>query len=121
MKLALLAALPLLAAPDTTRDRSDLAVLYIAEPGPSWAARRAGFEEFLRARFASVEVILHGELDDARAAGADVVLLDWHQGTGGDDDPSPLGAREAWTKPTVLLGSAGLRTAKKWEVLGGSG
>ena len=34
---------------------------------------------------------------------------------------SPLGKREAWHKPTVLLGSAGLNLAVAWKLKGGSG
>ena len=52
------------------------------------------------------------------------MLLDWPQsdlerqqrvGT------SPLGKRDEWAKPTVLLGSAGLNLAVAWKVYGGSG
>ncbi len=34
---------------------------------------------------------------------------------------APLGNRADWTKPTVLLGSAGLKLAVAWKVKGGSG
>ena len=33
----------------------------------------------------------------------------------------PLGSREAWDRPTVLLGSAGLNMAIAWKMQGGSG
>jgi len=54
-----------------------------------------------------------------------VVLLDWPQSNSTREDwkrgRSPLGDRNAWTKPTVLLGSAGLNLAVVWKVRGGSG
>ena len=34
---------------------------------------------------------------------------------------SPLGRRDEWEKPTVLLGSAGLNLAVAWKLKGGSG
>jgi hypothetical protein len=34
---------------------------------------------------------------------------------------APLGTREDWKKPTVLLGSAGLNLAVSWKLKGGSG
>ena len=34
---------------------------------------------------------------------------------------SPLGRRDEWEKPTVLLGSAGLHLAVAWKLKGGSG
>ena len=53
------------------------------------------------------------------------VLLDWSQS---DVDlakmaeiTSPLGPRDQWTKPTVLLGSAGLLLAGPWELIGSYG
>jgi hypothetical protein len=52
------------------------------------------------------------------------VLLDWPQsGTmrGNWLDGAPLGNREDWDKPTVLLGSAGLNLAVVWKLKGGSG
>jgi hypothetical protein len=53
------------------------------------------------------------------------VLLDWSQS---DVDlakmaelESPLGPREKWNTPTVLLGSAGLLLAAPWELIGSYG
>jgi hypothetical protein len=107
-------------APQDAPEKSQLSVLYVAEPGDARAARRAAFQDFLERRFESAMVSEHGALDPAAVAACDVVLLDWHQG-GDEDEAPPLGLRDAWDKPCVLLGSAGLKIAMKWEVLGGSG
>jgi hypothetical protein len=94
-------------------------VLYV---GNAKTPRGQAFAEFLRQQFASVEAADREGFDPKRAAQADVVVLDWSQ-----RDPrtkpikSPLGPREAWTKPTVLLDSAGHLLAGAWEVHGGSG
>jgi len=60
--------------------------------------------------------------DPKTAAEFDAVLLDWSQQDQSFQDlprvVSPLGERDAWTKPTVLLGSAGLLLAKKWQLSG---
>ena len=58
------------------------------------------------------------------AARFDVVLFDWPQGEETREMrklKSPLGTREGWNKPTVLLGSAGLNLAVCWKLKGGSG
>jgi hypothetical protein len=54
-------------------------------------------------------------------------VLDWRQ-TGElgkwrskEGKPSPLGDRESWTTPVVLIGSAGLNLACAWAVKGGFG
>jgi len=65
-------------------------------------------------------------LDDFQpvlASDFDVVLLDWPQTRGPirHQRESPLGKRESWHKPTVLLGSAGLNLAVVWKLKGGSG
>src|SRR5262249_54054217 len=60
----------------------------------------------------------------ADAAAFDVILLDWPQGEYARDMrrlTSPLGGRDQWEKPTVLLGSAGLNLAVAWKLKGGSG
>jgi hypothetical protein len=58
------------------------------------------------------------------------VILDWPQtpSVGSDvgfnylkDEPCPLGDRSTWSRPTVLLGSAGLRLSCKWAVTGSMG
>jgi hypothetical protein len=99
--------------------RLDLRVLYV---GNADTPRGKDYADFLRRHCKSVDVANREGFDPARARPADVVLLDWSQ-----SDPrtkptkSPLGKREAWDKPTVLLGSAGHLLAAAWEVRGGSG
>jgi hypothetical protein len=54
----------------------------------------------------------------------DLVVVDWPQAGGTASMrnlQSPLGCRESWHHPTLLLGSAGLHVAVTWEVLGGAG
>ena len=90
-------------------------------------ARTAAFRRFLEQRFAGVKVVEPGG-DPQSLAGLDVVLVDWDQsadgrwrsGDGGEPQ-HPLGARDAWQTPLVLLGSAGLNTAVAWNVHGGIG
>jgi hypothetical protein len=103
---------------DSARSHA-LDVLYVAGTEPGYAARQAAMRAFLDERFGEVRVAEHGKVTPTALAGIEVVVLDWHQGE--DFDESPLGPREQWTTPTLLLGSAGLLLAKKWEVLGGSG
>jgi hypothetical protein len=38
-----------------------------------------------------------------------------------DKVTSPLGKLEGWSRPTVLLGSAGLFMAGQWQLIGGAG
>ena len=128
------------AAQNPVAERSALRVLYVAAPAedldPEWigtgtgvdgaaaiapSARAAGFQRFLAERFTLARVVPHGTPDAALLEETDVVLLDWPQDGTLEAPASPLGERDAWSKPTVLLGSAGLRTAMAWEVFGGSG
>ena len=105
-------------------ERASLNVLYIGDEGLSDRVRdgrSAAFERFLQQHFPSVETARHDQVDPAQIDRADVVLLDWHQNGSLEIDPSPLGAREDWTTPTVLLGSAGLNLARAWRVRGASG
>src|SRR5882724_5215469 len=63
-------------------------------------------------------------LHPTEARDFDVVLFDWPQGEETRDMRklgSPLGQREHWNRPTVLLGSAGLNLAVAWKLKGGSG
>ncbi len=109
------------ATPARAVDLSTLKVLYVGDAG----SKRAGdFESFLKLNTAEVEVANRTGFQPAAAKDFDVVLLDWPQTGNGNDFPpkrSPLGARDPWTKPTVLLGSAGLNTAIAWMAKGGSG
>lgn len=94
-----------------------LRVLYIGH--------RAGeFTPLLREHFAKVESVVREEFKPKQADDFDVALLDWpqsHMMRGAWLDGSPLGRREDWHKPTVLLGSAGLNLAVAWKLHGGSG
>jgi|SRR5208282_2895526 len=99
----------------------DLRVLYV---GNTNSARAADFAAFLSTNVAHVEIAARNGFDPAKAAPFDVVLLDWSQSDSRGQFPpqkSPLGERNAWTKPTVLLGSAGLHMAIVWDVKGGFG
>lgn len=97
----------------------ELHVLYI---GPSTTSRGKAYAEFLHQHFRHVEVTERRGFDPARAKTFDVVLLDWSQdereGKWNERPASSLGPQQAWGKPTVLLGSAGLLQAEAWEVLG---
>lgn len=103
--------------------------LSVAYVGDVDSPRAAAFVEFLEDRFGHVRALNREGLEPVEAARADVVLLDWDQQAGvmkWFDDRSlvlehPLGPRERWRTPTVLLGSAGLNTAAAWDVRGGSG
>ncbi|HWB13144.1 MAG TPA: hypothetical protein VG826_28220 [Pirellulales bacterium] len=85
-------------------------------------ARTRAFVQLLEKHFASVHVAARQGFDPASAGDADVVLLDWSQSDANfPNDPSPLGERSVWNKPTVFLGSAGLLVAVRWQTVGGSG
>ena len=99
----------------------DLKVLYV---GNATNARAADFKAFLSTNVAQVTVAARAAFDPAQAGKFDVVLLDWSQSESRGEFPpkkSPLGPREAWTKPMVLLGSAGLHLSIVWDVKGGFG
>ena len=99
----------------------DLKVLYV---GNATSARAADFKAFLGTNVARVAVAARVGFDPALANEFDVVLLDWPQSESQGNFPprkSPLGGRDAWVKPTVLLGSAGLHMAIVWDVKGGFG
>jgi hypothetical protein len=104
-------------------------VLYL---GTADTTRTREYAAFLGARFARVQTANRDAGVPADAAQADVVILDWSQGdaqrAGRFEFPyperdlkSPLGSRDAWVKPTVLIGSAGHLLAACWQVHGGSG
>ena len=98
-----------------------LKVLYV---GNAKSVRAADFKAFLGTNVARVEVAGRVGFDPAMAEAFDVVLLDWSQADSRGAFPpttSPLGERAAWTKPMVLLGSAGLHMACVWDVKGGFG
>jgi hypothetical protein len=113
--LAICMSTPALAADGLIAKR----IVYV---GNASTARAKAFEEFLRANFAEVMITERKGFDVALAKGADVVLLDWsQQDNRSTDAQSPLGPRESWSTPTVLLGSAGHLLAGCWEIIGGSG
>ena len=98
------------------RELADLKILYVG------AERTADYVNFLKGKVARVEAKTRGEFKSSDAAPFDVVLLDWPQGPDTREMrklSSPLGTREAWNKPTVLLGSAGLNLAVAWKMKGG--
>ena len=98
-----------------------LTVLYIGDSG---TPRADAFEQFLRNRVALVKTARRSSFERTEADSADVVLLDWPQSGAARAERAgraPLGERGSWTKPTVLLGSAGLNLAVAWKVRGGSG
>lgn len=97
-------------------------ILYV---GPKGTPHAKAYEQLLRQHFSHVDAVARKPLDPALLASADVVLLDWSQS---DQQPLgfppkevSLGRREDWSKPTVLLGSAGLLTAVPWQMKGGWG
>src|SRR5262245_7751040 len=98
-----------------------LTVLYIGDIGTS---RAQHFTGFLGKNVGRVEAVSRKDFRPADAADFDVVLLDWPQSESAREERqgrSPLGDRATWSKPTVLLGSAGLNLAVVWKVRGGSG
>jgi len=99
-------------------DRIPLKVLYLGNE----EQRRSDFGEFLQNTFVESDAIPHAAFDPESASDFDVVILDWSQREANSENAvSPLGDREAWSTPTVLLGSAGHLMAAPWEVAGGSG
>jgi hypothetical protein len=97
---------------------ADLTVLYIGQE------RNNEFITFLNGKVARAEETTRAKFKTSDAIGFDVVILDWPQSGDARDMRqlrSPLGVREEWNKPTVLLGSAGLNLAVAWKLKGGSG
>jgi hypothetical protein len=94
-------------------------LLYV---GDSTSPRARDYQTFLNSNFARVEITSRRGFDPAQARDFDVVLLDWPQGSGSfPPGTAPLGKREEWSKPTVLLGSAGLLLSQTWDIKGGHG
>jgi len=124
MKPALLASLLLamLVPPvsaSASKDLGEIRVLYVGIPQSD---RARDFQEFLQPNLAAIGVASRHTFRPAEAEGYDVVLLDWPQeGELRDQKGHPFGPLHEWRRPTVLLGSAGLRTAVAWQVRGGSG
>jgi hypothetical protein len=118
MGIAVLAAALSGGLPAQGKELKELRVLYVG------AERPEQFLPFLQHHVANVESRKRTGFVPADAVGFDVVLLDWPQGEETREMrklKSPLGRREEWNKPTVLLGSAGLNLAVSWKLKGGSG
>ena len=128
--LTLALAGPAVAGDDPARTRP-LRVLYV---GNTDTDRGLSYATFLAQKFDLVGTHDRNSFDPRHMPDADVVLLDWSQSdvhdlgarTGKPSGPesdlkSPLGERSQWTRPTVLLGSAGHLLAAPWKVFGGSG
>jgi hypothetical protein len=128
--LALAVAVPAMAADDVSRT-GPLRVLYVGNTGTD---RGRSYAKFLGENFALAGASDRRTFDPSSLPDMDVVVLDWSQGdidhssrsarnpAGPESDlKSPLGERSRWTKPTVLLGSAGHLLAAPWRVVGGSG
>jgi hypothetical protein len=99
--------------------RFPLRVMYLGNEG---TPRATEFIDFLRVRFEQVAAKNRADLDLESVGAYDVVLLDWSQtDTDSEKAVSPLGPRLQWSKPTVLLGSAGHLLATPWEIIGGAG
>lgn len=100
----------------------DLKVLYLGNVG---TPRANSYEVFLKEHFTVSKAVDRKTFDPAAAGEFDVVLLDWSQADEPDrrDTPlkSPLGPRESWNKPVVMLGSAGLLITAPWQTNGSYG
>jgi hypothetical protein len=128
--LVLAIASPAVVADDAARTRP-LRVLYV---GNTNTDRGRSYARFLGETFTLVRAVDRKTFDPGSVGDVDAVVLDWSQS---DIDHrndvgkkvsawesnlrSPLGERSRWTKPTVLLGSAGHLLAAPWKVFGGSG
>jgi hypothetical protein len=115
-----------LAAQDPVRNPK----LRLAFVGNAGSERQKDFSRFLEQQYGNVQVVDRKTCDPKALQDADVVLLDWSQQEDGviawmQDSKlkkhCPLGERDAWHKPTVLLGDAGLNVAAVWDVVGGYG
>jgi hypothetical protein len=128
--IALALARPALAADDVT-PTLPLRVLYVGNVNTD---RGRAYARFLGEKFTLAGAIDRRTFDPGSAADVDVVVLDWSQSDIDHSNDSarrasawesnlksPLGRRSRWTRPTVLLGSAGHLLAAPWKVFGGSG
>jgi hypothetical protein len=118
-------------AADDAGQKGPLKVLYVGNTNTERGRSYARFlgEKFTLAGAADRKTFNPGSLPEV-----DVVVLDWSQSdidrgvysarkpSGWESDlKSPLGERSRWSKPTVLLGSAGHLLAAPWQVIGGAG
>jgi hypothetical protein len=96
-----------------------LRVLYV---GNSKSPRAGHFARFLNKHFVKATVVDREAFQAQAARDTDVVIFDWSQSDGDLGKASiPLGRLEDWSKPTVLLNSAGLLVAGHWQLIGGAG
>lgn len=100
-------------------------ILFVGDPHKQ---RGQVFAEFLKKHFQHVDVVARESFQPLTARTADVVILDWPQSeltisASGEMKPPvcPLGRRQEWSRPTVLLGSAGLLLSTAWNTKGGWG
>jgi len=97
---------------------ADLKILYVG------TERATDYVDFLTGEVSRIEATSRAAFRPSHATGFDVVLFDWPQSSETRDMrklSAPLGARDEWNKPTVLLASAGLNLAVAWKLKGGSG
>jgi len=109
-------------------NKMPLRVLYLARDDDR--RRETAFAEFLAANFVQSASEKRSTFKPETATQYDVILVDWSQAETHQPNadfgaprnyPSPLGEREAWSTPTVFLGSAGQIIAGPWETIGGAG
>src|SRR4051812_34515937 len=114
-RLVLVGVLTLACATAAAADVLPLRVHYV---GNRKSERAGHFAAFLKQHFAHVNVGDREAFDPATIADADVVLFDWLQSDSAlKETPMPLGKLETWSKPTVLLGHAGLLAAAHWQII----
>jgi hypothetical protein len=98
--------------------RLPLRILYVGND----KARGDDYAALLNRHFAEVRIVGRTIFQQSDARTADVVLLDWSQAESSlKETAPPFGKPEEWSKPTVLLGSAGLLLAGQWQIMGGAG
>ena len=119
------------AGADSSTGKFDLRILYVGANEQATgraqgkAARSKEMVEFLKSRFTEVRAADRDRYERGSEAAADVVLLDWSQSEIDLNQlsklASPLGPRDEWKTPIVLLGSAGLLLGVPWQLKGGFG
>lgn len=127
--LLILTPITRLAAAQGT-DEPDAIPLRVAYVGSIDTARGRGYLGLLKRAFAEAKGVAIGSVTSSSFDGIDVVILD-HEvkpNTAEPVDaapeqpkappPSPLGARDAWRLPVVLLGEAVITQTKHWRIKG---
>ena len=104
-------------ASPTAPKKLPVSVLYSGEAG---SPREAAFLDFLRTRFEKVGSIPSGELLQSRGDGYDVVIADGTTDLVGErlqmKGCTKLAFPADWTKPTVLIASAGRAVEKTTKI-----